>query len=62
MTKKFKNLQKKDFAWAYGSRGLESIMVEQSHNRGSKKLAAHILNWKHGTEKNLDMDNESLNS
>lgn len=45
------NLEKKKFIWAYGSRGLVSMMVEQRHSSRSRKRRAFILNHKPIAEK-----------
>lgn len=49
------SLLKKEYIWAYGYRGLRSVLVEQRHGGRSKKLRALILNHKQETEPELEM-------
>lgn len=43
------NLQKGEFIWENGSRGLQAVMVDRRH--GGMKLRSHILNHKPGAER-----------
>lgn len=46
---------KREFVWTYGSRSLESMMLEQTQGNDSRKLKAYILNHKQETERELEM-------
>lgn len=39
------NLQKKEFNWAFDSRGLGSMIAEERHGDGKQQLGAHVLIW-----------------